>query len=98
MYERGSVRDRHLPRTLECHAAGSGQVGEIHHPELVRLHNHAGTLGNWVTKYREEHPASQDLSLPERARLRELEKENRELRLEAAFLNYAEVRVMPMFA
>lgn len=58
----------------------------------------AGTLGHWVTKYREEHPASQELSLPERARLRELEKENRELRLEAAFLNYAEVRVMPMFA
>lgn len=49
----------------------------------------AGTLGNWVTKYREEHPASQELSLPERARLRELEKENRELRLEAAFLKKA---------
>ena len=44
------------------------------------------TLGNWVTKYRDEHPASEDLNISERARLKELEKENRELRLEREFL------------
>ncbi|MGD8201637.1 IS3 family transposase [Ornithinimicrobium sp. W1679] len=46
----------------------------------------AGTLGNWVNKYRAEHPVSEELSLPDRARLRELEREARELRLEVAFL------------
>jgi transposase len=48
-----------------------------------------GTLGNWVTKYRAEHSASEELSIPERARLRELERENRELRLQAEFLKKA---------
>jgi transposase len=47
------------------------------------------TLGNWVTKYRTEHPASEDLNISERARLRELEKENRELRMERDFLKKA---------
>jgi transposase len=48
-----------------------------------------GTLGNWVAAYRREHPASEDLNVSERARLRELEKENRELRLQAEFLKKA---------
>lgn len=48
-----------------------------------------GTLGNWVGKYRVEHPASEELSIDERARLKELEKENRELRLEREFLKKA---------
>lgn len=48
-----------------------------------------GTLGNWVNTYRREHPASEELNLPERARLRELERENRELRLQADFLKKA---------
>jgi len=48
-----------------------------------------GTLGNWVNKYRESHPASEDLNISERARLKELEKENRELRLQAEFLKKA---------
>ena len=48
-----------------------------------------GTLGNWVNKYRAEHPASEDLNISERARLKELEKENRELRLERDFLKKA---------
>ncbi|MGI8985682.1 MAG: transposase, partial [Nocardioidaceae bacterium] len=39
-----------------------------------------GTLGNWINWYRREHPVSEELNLPERARLRELERENRELR------------------
>jgi transposase len=47
------------------------------------------TLGNWVTKYRDEHPASEDLNISDRARLKELEKENRELRMERDFLKKA---------
>lgn len=48
-----------------------------------------GTLGNWVTTYRDEHPASAELGISERDRLKELEKENRELRLEREFLKKA---------
>jgi transposase len=41
------------------------------------------TLRNWVNAYRTAHADEEPpLTLPERARLRELEKENRELRLE----------------
>ena len=40
-----------------------------------------GTLGNWVNKYRVEHADEEPpLSVSDRARLRELERENRELR------------------
>ena len=42
-----------------------------------------------MNSYRREHPASEELNLPERARLRELERENRELRLQADFLKKA---------
>lgn len=48
-----------------------------------------GTLGNWVIKYRTEHPASEDLNISERARLKELEKEVAELKLEREFLKKA---------
>lgn len=48
-----------------------------------------GTLGNWVSKYRAEHPVSEELSIDERARLKELERENRELRMERDFLKKA---------
>ena len=47
------------------------------------------TLSNWVSIYRREHPASEELTLSDRARLKELEKENRELRLEREFLKKA---------
>lgn len=48
------------------------------------------TLGNWVKAYREDHMADEPpLQLPERARLRELERENRELRMKAEFLSKA---------
>ncbi len=51
---------------------------------------HEQTLRNWVTAYRKTHAGEEPaLSLPERARLRELEKENRELRLKAEFLGKA---------
>jgi len=49
-----------------------------------------GTLGNWVRIYREAHAGDEPpLALPERARLRELEKENRELRMRTEFLGKA---------
>jgi transposase-like protein len=45
------------------------------------------TVGNWVRKYRAEHAGDEPpLQLSERARLRELERENRELAMENAFL------------
>ena len=50
----------------------------------------AGTLANWVNKYREANPVGNEpLSVSERARLVELEKENRELRMKAEFLGKA---------
>lgn len=50
----------------------------------------AQTLGNWVAAYRAEHVEDEpQLSLSERARLRQLERENRELRMENEFLGKA---------
>ena len=49
-----------------------------------------GTLGNWVNIYRREHAGEEPpLSLNERARLRELEREARELKMENDFLKKA---------
>ena len=48
------------------------------------------TLGNWVKAYRAKHADDEPpLELSERARLRELERRNRELEMEAAFLRKA---------
>jgi transposase len=48
------------------------------------------TLRNWVNEYRQAHAADEPpLTVSERARLRELEKEVRELRLEKEFLGKA---------
>lgn len=50
------------------------------------------TLRSWLKKYKEEHgPTAPEagLNVSERARLRELERENRELKAEAAFLKKA---------
>ena len=45
------------------------------------------TLGNWVKKYRDTNVVAEpELSIPERARLKELEREVRELKLENEFL------------
>lgn len=54
-----------------------------------------GTLGNWVARYRADNPVSEELTLDERARLKELERENRELRLERDFLKKAAAFVCP---
>jgi len=48
------------------------------------------TLRNWVSDYRKTHASDEPpLTISERARLRELEKEVRELRLEKEFLGKA---------
>ena len=48
------------------------------------------TLRNWVNAYRQAHAGEEpSLTISERARLRELEKENRELKLEREFLGKA---------
>jgi len=42
--------------------------------ELAReLGINEGTLGNWANKYRREHPVTEEISLPDRAKLRALE-------------------------
>jgi len=49
-----------------------------------------GTLGNWVAAYRKTHPVDEEpLSVSERARLRELERENQELKMRNDFLGKA---------
>ena len=49
-----------------------------------------GTLGNWVNRYRVNHADQEPpLAISERARLRELERENRELRMKSEFLGKA---------
>jgi transposase len=59
--------------------------------EVAReIHVNEGTLGNWVNKWRAEHAEDEPpLMVSERARLRELERENRELRMKAEFLGKA---------
>ena len=50
----------------------------------------SGTLGNWVSAYRRDHAGEEPaLTVNERARLRELERETRELQMELAFLKKA---------
>ena len=50
----------------------------------------AQTLGNWVAAYRLDNPGGEpELSLSQLARLRELERENRELRAQNEFLGKA---------
>ena len=51
---------------------------------------HEGTLSNWVRQYRVDHPVDEKpLTISERARLVELEKEVRELRMKTEFLGKA---------
>jgi transposase len=49
-----------------------------------------GTLGSWVARYRRDHAGDEPaLNVTDRARLRELEREMRELRMENEFLKKA---------
>ena len=54
------------------------------------------TLGYWVKGYRERHAGDEPaLGISDRARLRELERRNRELEMENAFLKKAAAYVCP---
>lgn len=65
---------------------GSRPIAEV----ARELSINAGTLGNWVDKYRDIHPVEEEpLNVPERIRLKELESENRELRMKNEFLGKA---------
>ena len=59
--------------------------------KVARDHNVSETtVSNWVRKYREDHAGEEPpLELSERARLRQLERENREMAMELAFLKKA---------
>jgi transposase-like protein len=59
--------------------------------EVAReIHVNEGTLGSWVNRYRAAHADDEPpLTISERARLRELEKEVRELRMKTEFLGKA---------
>ena len=49
-----------------------------------------GTLGNWIHRYRQEHADEEPpLDVSERARLREAERELREVKMENEFLKKA---------
>ena len=50
----------------------------------------AGTLGNWVSKHRKDHPGVEEpLSMSEREELMKLRAENKELRMKNEFLGKA---------
>lgn len=54
------------------------------------LNLNEGTLSNWVNKYRKQHVEEEaPLTVEERARIRELEAENRELKMKNEFLGKA---------
>ncbi len=75
---------RELPRLLPT--SPSRPVAEVAREIRVK----EGTLGSWVNKYRADHAEDEPpLTISERARLRELEKEVRELRMKAEFLGKA---------
>jgi transposase-like protein len=85
--------ERRRKYTTEFKTEAAKMVVETSRPiaEIAReIHVHEGTLGNWVKQYRIDHADEEPpLTITERARLHELEKEVRELRMKADFLGKA---------
>jgi transposase-like protein len=85
--------ERRRKYTAEFKTEAAKMVVQTQRPiaEVAReIHVNPGTLGNWVARYRAEHAGEEPpLSITERARLQELEKEVRELRMKADFLGKA---------
>jgi transposase len=85
--------ERRRKYTAEFKNEAAKMVVETSRPiaEVAReIHVHSGTLGHLVARYRADHADEEPpLSITERARLRELEKENRELKMKAEFLGKA---------
>ena len=81
--------ERRRKYTAEFKTEAAKMVVETERPiaEVARgIHVNPGTLRSWVAKYRADHADEEPpLSITERARLRELEKENRELKMKVEF-------------
>jgi len=77
-----AARERALDKAQQAARAGA---------QAINLATYRQTsLGNWVRAYRKEHAGDEPpLQVSERARLRELERENRELRMKNDFLSKA---------
>ena len=84
------MRERRRKFTPEFKDEAVKMVIESSRPvaEVAReIQVNEGTLGNWVNKYRVDHTGEEPpLSISDRSRLRELERENRELKMKAEFL------------
>ncbi len=90
--EREAIVSKYRKFTPEYRVEAVKMVVDASRPiaEVARdLGINAGTLGNWVTTYRDEHPPSEELTITERAKLKELEREVREVRMERDFLKKA---------
>jgi transposase len=94
----GSLEGKNLPRTNKSFSSefkdeAVKMVIETSRPiarVAKELGINDGTLGNWVNAYRREHAGEEPpLSVSDRVRLREVEREIRELRLENDFLKKA---------
>ena len=87
------MRERRRKFTPEFKDEAVKMVIESSRPvaEVAReIQVNEGTLGNWVHKYRVDHAGEEPpLSISERSRLRELEREVRELKMKAEFLGKA---------
>jgi transposase len=87
------VTGKYRKFTPEFRAEAARMVVETSRPiaEVAReLGINETSLGNWVRAYRQNHAGDEPpLAVSERARLRELERENRELRMKADFLSKA---------
>jgi transposase-like protein len=85
--------EQHKPYSLEFREQAVRRVVDDSRPiaSIAReLDVKEGTLGSWVTAYRRAHAGEEPpLTVDERARLRTLEKEVRELRMKAEFLGKA---------
>jgi transposase len=85
--------ERRKKYTPEFKDEAARMVVETSRPiaEVAReIYVNEGTLGSWVSQYRIDHAGDEPpLSITERARLRELKKENRELKMKADFLGKA---------
>jgi transposase len=89
----GSVSGKYQKFSPEFREEAARMVVETSRPiaDVAReLGINETSLGNWVRAYRDKHAGDEPpLQLSERARLRELERRNRELEMENAFLKKA---------
>lgn len=84
--KRRSFTPEYKDEAVKVVIEGSRPVAEVARDIGV----HEQTLRNWVAAYRKVHAGEEPpLTISERARLRELEKELRELRLKSEFLGKA---------